>query len=128
MTQPSPPERPRDLGSFIRAQRRLAELSQRELAKIANVSDAYVSQLERGLHEPTIKVLRSIARALDIRGETMLRYAGWLEDTVSGHPKGASDVVAAIKADDRLTNPQKQALLSVYENFVETGDTSSDDP
>lgn len=112
-----------DLGSFIRAQRRLAELSQRELARIANVSDAYVSQLERGMHEPTIKVLRSIAGALDIRADTMLRYAGWLEDNLSSSSSGSSDVVSAIRADERLSNNQKQALLSVYRSFIDgTGD------
>ncbi|MGI9615217.1 MAG: helix-turn-helix domain-containing protein [Acidimicrobiales bacterium] len=123
MADSSKSNRPGDLGSFIKAQRGLAELSQRELAKIANVSDAYVSQLERGLHEPTLRVLRSIAAALDIRAETMLRYAGWLEDAVSNGEDGRADVVMAIKADDRLTNPQKQALLSVYNNFIEGGDT-----
>lgn len=117
-------EHPGDLGSFIRAQRRLAELSQRELARIANVSDAYVSQLERGMHEPTIKVLRSIAGALDIRADTMLRYAGWLEENLSSSQNdGPSDVATAIRADERLTNNQKQALLSVYRSFVDgTGD------
>ena len=124
MASSSEPDGPLDLGSFIRAQRRLAELSQRELAKIANVSDAYVSQLERGLHQPTIKVLRSLAAALDIRAETMLRYAGWLEDTVSDDPERASDVTTAIKADDRLTSSQKQALLSVYRSFIDTDNTS----
>lgn len=120
MTKSSKSQEAGDLGSFIRAQRRLAELSQRELAKIANVSDAYVSQLERGLHEPTVKVLRSLAGALDIRAETMLRYAGWLEDQAGDGPDGASDVATAIKADDRLSNAQKKALLAVYQNFVET--------
>lgn len=125
MTKSSKSEEAGDLGSFIRAQRRLAELSQRELAKIANVSDAYVSQLERGLHEPTVKVLRSLAGALDIRAETMLRYAGWLEDQAGdGQDGAAGSVVAAIKADDRLSNAQKKALLAVYQNFVETEDES----
>lgn len=125
MTKSSKSEEAGDLGSFIRAQRRLAELSQRELAKIANVSDAYVSQLERGLHEPTVKVLRSLAGALDIRAETMLRYAGWLEDQAGDDQHGAAGgVVAAIKADDRLSNAQKKALLAVYQNFVETEDES----
>lgn len=114
-----------ELGEFIRAQRRLAELSQRELAKIANVSDAYVSQLERGLHEPTVKVLRSIAHALDIRANTILQYAGWLDGTVG--PDGQIDdeisVEAAIRADMRLSSQQKQALLGVYRGFVESDDT-----
>lgn len=112
------------LGEFIRAQRKLAELSQRELAKIAQVSDGYVSQLERGMHEPTVKVLRSIAAALDIRANTMMRYAGWLEDSSQdGEPL---EVEAAIKADARLSSQQKQALLSVYRGFVEPADASGD--
>lgn len=111
------------LGEFIKAQRHLAELSQRELARIADVSDAYVSQLERGLHQPTVKVLRSIADALDVRAETMMRYAGWGGETNSsrsgddGETDG-QDVERAIKADERLSDQQKQALLSVYRGFL----------
>lgn len=110
-----------NLGSFIRAQRRLAELSQRELAKIADVSDAYVSQLERGMHEPTVKVLRSIASALDIRANTMLHYAGWLEDVTADGVTEPRDigVETAIKSDRRLTEQQKQAMLSVYRGFID---------
>ena len=107
-----------ELGAFIRAQRKLAELSQRELARIADLSDAYVSQLERGMHEPTVKVLRAIAGALDIRAQTMLRYAGWLEDGVD-EVMPATEVV--IRADPRLSETQKQALLSVYRGFLEAG-------
>jgi transcriptional regulator with XRE-family HTH domain len=117
------PQRLGELGAFIRAQRRLAELSQRELARITDLSDAYVSQLERGMHEPTVKVLRSIAQALDIRAQTMLTYAGWLEQTEGD----ADDETAppatevAIRADPRLTETQKRALLSVYRGFLEPG-------
>lgn len=107
------------LGAFIRAQRRLAELSQRELAKVADLSDAYVSQLERGMHEPTVKVLRSIANALDVRAQTMLQYAGWLEDGVVDDQ--APQTEAAIRADPRLSESQKQAMLSVYRGFLESG-------
>lgn len=114
------------LGEFIRAQRKLAELSQRELAKIAQVSDGYVSQLERGMHEPTVKVLRSIAAALDIRANTMMRYAGWLEDAGhDGDDAGPLDVELAIKADSQLSGQQKQALLSVYRGFIEAGTTEA---
>jgi len=122
MTTGERPQRLGELGAFIRAQRRLAELSQRELARIADLSDAYVSQLERGMHEPTVKVLRSIAQALDIRAQTMLTYAGWLEnseDEVDDSAPPATEV--AIRADPRLTETQKRALLSVYRGFLETG-------
>lgn len=110
------------LGEFIKGQRRLAELSQRELARIADVSDAYVSQLERGLHQPTVKVLRSLATALDVQAETMMRYAGWRSEPGTGDTdtETSLDVERAIKADERLSDQQKQALLSVYRGFVGT--------
>lgn len=106
-------------GAFIKAQRHLAEMSQRELAKIAELSDAYVSQLERGMHEPTMKVVQSMAKALDVRAETMMRYAGWLHETADDED-GPDDTEAAIRTDKRLSESQKQALLSVYRGFVET--------
>lgn len=110
------------LGEFIKGQRHLAELSQRELARIADVSDAYVSQLERGLHQPTVKVLRSLATALDVQAETMMRYAGWRSEpgAEESDTEVNLDVERAIKADERLSDQQKQALLSVYRGFVGT--------
>lgn len=115
------------MGEFIRAQRKLMELSQRELAKLTNLSDPYVSQLERGLHEPSVRVMRALAKALNVRAEVLLGYAGLLE------PDESPSVIEAIQADDKLTNDQKQALLGVYRNFTEVnrmaggvGDTSDD--
>ena len=67
-----------DLGTYIREQRKLAQLSLRELAEIAQVSNPYLSQLERGLHEPSVRVLRSIAKALNLSAESMLEHAGFL--------------------------------------------------
>ena len=72
------------LGSFIRSQRRLANLTLREMAELAKVSNPYLSQIERGLHEPSVRVLRSIASALNISAETLLAQAGLLEG--SGPP------------------------------------------
>ena len=69
------------LGNFIRTQRHLANLSLRELAERTNVSNPYLSQIERGLHEPSVRVLRSIARALNLSAETLLSQAGVLELT-----------------------------------------------
>ncbi|MEE9417642.1 MAG: helix-turn-helix transcriptional regulator [Acidimicrobiales bacterium] len=103
------------LGAFIRSQRRLAELSQRELAKLTNLSDPYVSQLERGLHEPSLRVVRSLAKALDVRIETMLGYVG-LSD-LAGGDHGAS-VEESVQADAKLSDTQKQALLEVYRSFL----------
>src|SRR5438477_8808942 len=106
------------LGELIRSQRRLANLSLRELAERTNVSNPYLSQIERGLHEPSVRVLRSIARALNVSAETLLSQAGLLEgeqDTPTS--TGASDTEAAIRSDPELTDPQKDALLGVYRSY-----------
>ena len=104
------------MGEFIRAQRKMMELSQRELAKLTKVSDPYVSQLERGLHEPSVRVLKSLAEALNVRAETLLEYAGLLDPDAAS----TTGVVEAIQADPHLTTDQKQTLLSVYRNFRAT--------
>lgn len=111
------------LGSFIKTQRKLANLSQRELAKLTNLSDPYVSQIERGLHEPSIRVVRAMSKALNIQVETMLAYAGLLEESVTGKAQVASDTETAIRCDNALSNDQKQALLSVYRSFVADAET-----
>lgn len=100
------------MGEFIRAQRKMMELSQRELAKLTELSDPYVSQLERGLHEPSVRVLKSLAGALNVRAETLLSYAGLLDPE-----QASSTVVEAIQADPFLSQSQKITLLSVYQNF-----------
>ena len=104
------------LGAFIRTQRRLAELSQRELARLADLSDAYVSKLERGMHHPTVGALRAIGVALNVRAEEMMAYAGWLDalDPTSHD----DDTEAAIRSDPRLTPEKKRALLAVYRSLV----------
>src|SRR5262245_16494306 len=115
-TEPTPTGR---LGAFIRAQRKLADLSQRELAKLANLSDPYVSQLERGMHEPSVKVLRALAGALNVRADTMLAYAGWLEQQAGGGtPKSqTTDVETAVRADPDLSPDEQDAVLAVYRAF-----------
>lgn len=119
------------LGAFIRSQRELANLSLRRMAALAEVSNPYLSQIERGLHEPSVHILRSIARALDLSAETLLEQAGLLATDGSE----ALDTVRAIRADRRLTPPQKQALLAVYRSYCEANGTvavagadGSDDP
>ncbi len=107
------------LGSFIRSQRRLAELSQRELAKLTKLSDPYVSQLERGLHEPSIRVLRALANALNVPAETLLSYVG-LDD---GDDSSKIDTAAAIRQDPDLTDAQKAAMLEIYRGFTEGSDS-----
>ncbi|HZN14755.1 MAG TPA: helix-turn-helix transcriptional regulator [Acidimicrobiales bacterium] len=106
------------LGSFIRSQRKLANLSLRDLAERTNVSNPYLSQLERGLHEPSVRVLKSIAQALNVSAETLLAQAGVLEEVAGVETPDRTDTESAIKADKRLTDPQKQALLSVYRSYV----------
>lgn len=105
------------LGQFIKSQRQLAELSQRELARLANLSDPYVSQIERGRHDPSIKVLQKIAKALNIRADTILSYAGWLEGEEDTEAERI-DAEPAIRADHRLTLEQQQALVSTYRAFL----------
>jgi transcriptional regulator with XRE-family HTH domain len=104
------------LGAFIRAQRQLANLSLRQMADLAQVSNPYLSQLERGLHEPSVRVLQSIARALNVSAETLLAHAG-IDDAAADEPP---DTEAAIRSDDRLSDEQKQALLTVYRSYVQT--------
>jgi transcriptional regulator with XRE-family HTH domain len=102
-------------GKFMHTQRKLAKLSLRELAALTDVSNAYLSQLERGLHAPSIRVLKSLATAFNLSTETVLEHAGLLTDE-SGEPV---DTEAAIKADTRLDVDQKAALLAVYRGFAE---------
>jgi transcriptional regulator with XRE-family HTH domain len=102
-------------GQFIHTQRKLAKLSLRELAARTEVSNAYLSQLERGMHAPSIRVLRSLADAFSLSAETMLERAGLLDDDDDEETPG---VEAAIKADPDLDASQKEALLTVYRGFV----------
>jgi len=104
------------LGAFIRAQRQLANLSLRQMAELAHVSNPYLSQLERGLHEPSVRVLQSIAKALNVSAETLLTHAGIDDDNAEAE---LPDTESAIRADDRLSDDQKQALLSVYRSYVQ---------
>jgi transcriptional regulator with XRE-family HTH domain len=107
------------LGEFIRTQRQLAKLSLREMAAMTSVSNAYLSQVERGLHQPSLKVLHSIADALQLSTEQLLGQAGWATASPSSAPQAASGTEEAIKADPRLSPEQRAALLGVYRSFVE---------
>jgi len=117
MNSPEMPDGLALMGEFIRAQRKMMELSQRELAKLTKLSDPYVSQIERGLHEPSIRVLRSIADALNVRAETLLQMAGLLDETTP-----VSSVEEAINGDEYLSTSQKTALLGVYRGFRNQAD------
>ena len=108
------------LGEFIRSQRRLAQLSLRELASRTAISNPYLSQIERGLHEPSIRVLKSIADALDLSADSLLAYSGIVPDRAET-PTGdaALTTEAAIRNDPALTDDQKSAMLAVYRSYVE---------
>jgi len=99
------------LGAVVREQRTAAGLSLRELAATTGVSNAYLSQIERGLHEPSLSVLRAVAEALDVPLAALLERAGVLD----GREPGTE---GAILADPALTEAQRFALLSVYRSFV----------
>ena len=106
------------LGAYIRSQRQLADLSQRQLAAMTNVSNAYLSQIERGLHQPSVKVLRSIAEALNLSGEALMARAGLVSPAQERDPD-ASGTEAAILADSKLTEQEKQILISIYRQFCD---------
>jgi transcriptional regulator with XRE-family HTH domain len=106
------------LGALLRAQRLAAELSLRELSERTNVSNAYLSQLERGLHEPSLTVLRAIASALGVSLGSLLDRVGLLEADAADREPAMRETEAAILKDPELTEPQRTALLSVYRSFV----------
>jgi transcriptional regulator with XRE-family HTH domain len=113
------------LGAFIRTQRQMANLSLRQLADLTSLSNPYLSQVERGLHEPSVRVLKAISDALNVSAETLLAQAG-LVDAVTGENAGARDETgeeerteASISADRRLSDDQKAALIAVYRSMVD---------
>jgi len=108
------------LGRVIRERRKAAEMSLRELAARTNVSNPYLSQIERGLHEPSVRVLKAIAGALNMSAEALMVQAGMLDDRAGSAP--ARSVVDAVRADPLLTDEQKAALLTVYRSYIEGGD------
>jgi transcriptional regulator with XRE-family HTH domain len=112
---PTPPPPFRSVGDFIRSQRELMSLSMRQLAEMAQVSNPYLSQIERGVYKPSAQVLKGIADALDMSAETLYREAGLLDDSVE---RPATSVEDAIRVDPRLTQEGKQALIQVYQGLI----------
>lgn len=102
----------RTLGEYIREQREAAEVSLRQLARNAGVSNPYLSQVERGLKKPSAEILGQIASALRISAETLYVRAGLLEERT-----GSAAVTEAIVADETLTERQRQTLLDIYGAF-----------
>src|SRR5436190_19169496 len=102
----------RHLGDYIRTQRRDSNVSLRQLARLAGVSNPYLSQIERGLRRPSAEILQQIAKGLRISAEQLYIHAGILDER-----EADSDVVTAVLADVGLTERQKQVLLEIYESF-----------
>jgi transcriptional regulator with XRE-family HTH domain len=107
-----------DIGGFIRAQREAAQVSVRQLAEKAGVSNPYLSQIERGLRKPSADVLNQIAKALRLSAEVLYVQAGMLE------PSEPSEVRDAIVADSAITERQKQVLLDIYTSFCEQNEAA----
>jgi Helix-turn-helix. len=110
-----------DIGSFIRTQREAAQVSVRQLADKAGVSNPYLSQIERGLRKPSADVLNQIAKALRVSAEVLYVQAGILE------PSEKSEVRDAIVTDTAITERQKQVLLDIYTSFVQQNDVAGEE-
>ena len=118
-----------DVGSFIRDQRNLAEMSVRKLADLAGVSNPYLSQIERGLRKPSAEILQQLAKALRISAETMYQRAGMLDSDITA-PPDASRVNArgtknAIIHDAALNDEQRRALIRIYDSFCAENSSST---
>ena len=116
------------LGAFIKEQRKRANLSLRQLAELTSLSNPYLSQVERGLHQPSVRVLKAISGALNVSAETLLAQAGLIDAMAGtdGKADGTADPSApsmpdtedAIRADQRLSDEQKAALIAVYRSML----------
>ena len=114
------------LGAFIRERRKQANLSLRQLAELTSLSNPYLSQIERGLHQPSVRVLRAISDALNLSAETMLAQSGLIDAMAgaTGERPAAADgppvpgTEQAIRADARLSEDQKSALIVVYRSML----------
>jgi transcriptional regulator with XRE-family HTH domain len=100
------------IGDYIREQRNVAQVSLRQLAKLAGVSNPYLSQIERGLRKPSAEILQQIAKGLRISAEQLYIHAGILDERT-----GDTEVVTAVLGDVVLSERQKQVLLEIYESF-----------
>jgi transcriptional regulator with XRE-family HTH domain len=112
MTPEGLESRLRDLGEFIRDQRRTARLSLRKLSELAGISNPYLSQIERGLRKPSAEILQAIAKGLRISAETLYVRAGILDERDDD-----TDLVGDILRDPTITERQKQVLIEIYRSF-----------
>jgi transcriptional regulator with XRE-family HTH domain len=119
------------LGAFIRSQRKLANLSLRQLAEMTSLSNPYLSQIERGLHQPSVRVLKLISDALDLSAETVLAHAGLVNTAPPDVPEpapGGPGTEAVIAADERLTPDQRAALIAVYRSMLRDSPAAGQSP
>ena len=105
-------------GEFVRAQRRLAQVSQRNLARMSGVSDSYLSQLERGNYRPSPQVVKALAQAFNLEPKQLYTMLGFIDEEDGA---GAPSVEQAIQLDPRLDASQKEALIRIYKSFVKEG-------
>jgi transcriptional regulator with XRE-family HTH domain len=111
-------------GAFIRSQRKLANLTLRQLADLTSLSNPYLSELERGMHQPTVRVLKQLSGALNVSAEMLLEHAGLLDReggaAAEAGGAGGDSVERAIRTDSQLDETQKAALLAVYQSMTRT--------
>jgi transcriptional regulator with XRE-family HTH domain len=105
-------------GEFVRAQRRLAQVSQRNLARMSGVSDSYLSQIERGNYRPSPQVVKALATAFGLEPKQLYMMLGFMDEGDGG---AAPSVEQAIQLDTRLDAEQKEALMRIYRSFVGKG-------
>jgi transcriptional regulator with XRE-family HTH domain len=105
-------------GDFVRAQRRLAQVSLRNLARMSGVSDSYLSQIERGNYRPSPQVVKALAQAFGLKPEQLYTMLGFMDGDAA---QTAPSVEQAIQLDPKLQAPQKEALIRVYRSFLGEG-------
>ncbi len=105
-------------GAFVRSQRKLANLTLRQLAELTSLSNPYLSELERGMHQPSVRVLKQISDALNVSAEMLLMQAGLIDRAGSAAADEGSGVEHAIRTDAALDDAQKAALLAVYHSMT----------
>ena len=105
-------------GEFVKAQRRLAQVSQRNLARMSGVSDSYLSQIERGNYRPSPQVVKALAQAFGLKPEQLYTMLGFMDEETDASQR---TVEQAIQLDPKLEAAQKDALIRVYRSFLEKG-------
>jgi transcriptional regulator with XRE-family HTH domain len=108
----------RAFGEFVRAQRKLAHVSQRNLARMSGVSDSYLSQIERGNYRPSPQIVKALAQAFGLDPTQLYTMLGFIDDDEAESP---TTVEQAIQLDERLEPDQKETLMRVYRSFVGEG-------